>query len=164
MAHQMSTFLGIRLHCWKMFGLSQLLDNTNTSSLSMPRLTLIRSRLSVLRVAELSMKGTPWYVARNQRQSSGEYGLKLQPRSGSATFEETYCKNNLFQQKRRPHGEGGGGDVVCHRQVYCHHQGGGEGGGEEEGRVLVNKVIGKKSILFLFHMLLFALILLLQTE
>ena len=99
MAHQMSTFLGIRLHCWKMFGLSQLLDNTNTSSLSMPRLTLIRSRLSVLRVAELSMKGTPWYVARNQRQSSGEYGLKLQPRSGSATFEETYCKNNLFQQK-----------------------------------------------------------------
>ena len=65
----------------------------------MPRLTLIRSRLSVLRVAELSMKGTPWYVARNQRQSSGEYGLKLQPRSGSATFEETYCKNNLFQQK-----------------------------------------------------------------
>ena len=97
LAHQMSTFLGIRLHCWKMFGLSQLLDNTNTSSL--PRLTLIRSRLSVLKVAELSMKGTPWYVARNQRQSSGEYGLKLQPRSGSATFEDTYCKNNLFQQK-----------------------------------------------------------------
>ena len=156
MAHQMSTFLGIRLHCWKMFGLSQLLDNTNTSSL--PRLTLIRSRLSVLKVAELSMKGTPWYVARNQRQSSGEYGLKLQPRSGSATFEETYCKNNLFQQKRRPHGEGGGGDVVCHRQVYCHHQ----GGGEEEGRVLVNKVIGKKSIIFCS--ICYCFILLLQTE
>ena len=66
--------------------------------------------------------------------------------------------------KERPHGEGGGGDVARHRQVYCHHQGGRDGGGEEEGRVLVNKVIGKKSILFLFHMLLFALILLLQTE
>ena len=59
-AHQTSTFLCKHLFCWKMFGLSQLLDKTITSSLSMPKLALILSRLSVFSVAELSMNGTPW--------------------------------------------------------------------------------------------------------
>ena len=70
-----------------MFGRSQLLDNTFTSSLSMPRLTLILSRLSEFRVAELSMNGAPWKVARSQRHSTGEYGRKSQPVSGSATYQ-----------------------------------------------------------------------------
>ena len=69
-----------------MFGRSQLLDKTFTSSLSMPRLTLIRSRLSVFNVAELSINGVPWYVARSHRHSTGEYGRKSHPVSGSATF------------------------------------------------------------------------------
>ena len=63
-----------------MFGLSQLLDKTITSSMPMPRLALILVRLSVLSVAELSINGS-------QRHSTGEYGRKSQPPSGSATYE-----------------------------------------------------------------------------
>ena len=86
-AHQTSTLLWRRLLWWKMFGRSQLLDNTFTSSLSMPRLTLILSRLSEFKVAELSMNGAPWKVARSHRHSTGEYGRKSQPVSGSATYQ-----------------------------------------------------------------------------
>ena len=57
---QISNLLLSLLLCWNIFGLSQLLDSTNTSSLSMPRLILILSRLVVLKVAELSINGTPW--------------------------------------------------------------------------------------------------------
>ena len=68
---QLCGFLNI-YSTFQTFGLSQLLDKTSTSSLSIPRLTLILSRLSVLKVAELSMKGVCWNVARSQRQSTGE--------------------------------------------------------------------------------------------
>ena len=64
--YQMSTLLWRRRLCWKMLGRSQVEDKTLTSSLSMPKLSLILSRLSVLSVAELSMNGTPWYVALSQ--------------------------------------------------------------------------------------------------
>ena len=69
-AHQTSTLLWRRLLWWKMFGRSQLADNTFTSSLSMPRLTLILQRLSEFKVAELSMNGAPWKVARSHRHST----------------------------------------------------------------------------------------------
>jgi hypothetical protein len=55
-----------------MLGRLQVEDKTLTSSLSMPKLSLILSRLSVLSVAELSMNGTPWYVALSQRHRAGE--------------------------------------------------------------------------------------------
>ena len=70
--YQMSTLLWRRRLCWKMLGRSQVEDKTLTSSLSMPKLSLILSRLSVLSVAELSMNGTPWYVALSQRHRAGE--------------------------------------------------------------------------------------------
>ena len=53
--YQTSTLLWRRLLCWKMLGRSQPPARTLTSSHSMPKLALILSRLSVFKVAELSM-------------------------------------------------------------------------------------------------------------
>ena len=60
---------------------------------------MILSRLSVLKVAELSMKGVCWNVARSQRQSTGEEGRKSHPPRGSATCSSLSNTDVLCDQK-----------------------------------------------------------------